>query len=172
MFAIVRTGGKQFKVRVGETIDVEKLEVEEGAEVRLDQVLLAVNDSDVAYGRPVIDGAVVTAGVVSQGKGVKLIVFRYKSKSRYRRRTGHRQKLTRLAIQSIDVPGWEIARAETAAAPVGETEVSLDALAIAAVAPPTSAVAPVDTVDVDASEAPSDAARDHTSDETPPTAEE
>lgn len=114
MFAIVKTGGKQFKVQVGETIDVEKLEVEEGAQIRLDQVLLAATDGEVAFGRPVIDGAVVTAKVVRQGKGPKLIIFKYKSKSRYRRRTGHRQKLTQLNIQSIEVPGWEVVRAEPA----------------------------------------------------------
>lgn len=112
MFAVIKTGGKQYKVRVGETIDVEKLAVDEGAQVQLDQVLLAANDSDVAYGRPLIDGAVVTARVVRQHRGPKLIVFRYKSKSRYRRRTGHRQSLTQLAIQSIAVPGWEVERYE------------------------------------------------------------
>jgi large subunit ribosomal protein L21 len=111
VFAIVRTGGKQYKVRVGETIDVEKLETEEGDLIRLDQVLLAAIDGEVSVGRPVIDGAVVTAEVVLQGKGPKLIVFKYKSKVRYRRRTGHRQKLTRLNIQSIEIPGWEIVRA-------------------------------------------------------------
>lgn len=115
MFAIVKSGGKQFKVRPGETIDVEKLDVEEGVEVRLDQVLLAASDGDIAFGRPVIDGAVVTAQVARQHKGPKLIVFKYKSKSRYRRRTGHRQKLTQLTIQSIAVPGWEVARVEAAA---------------------------------------------------------
>lgn len=137
MFAIVKTGGKQFKVRVGETIDVEKLDVEEGVEVRLDQVLLAANDGAVAYGRPVIDGAVVTAQVARQHKGPKLIVFKYKSKSRYRRRTGHRQKLTQLTIQSIAVPGWEVARVE--AAPPAESEV---VAATAPVAMETAAVAP------------------------------
>ncbi len=120
MFAVVKTGGKQYKVRVGETIDVEKLAVEEGTQVQLDQVLLAANDGDVAYGRPLIDGAVVTARVVRQHRGPKLIVFRYKSKSRYRRRTGHRQSLTQLTIQSIAVPGWEVERLETRRAPVAE----------------------------------------------------
>lgn len=105
MFAVVKTGGKQYKVRVGETIDVEKLAVDTGTQVRLDEVLLASNDGAVAYGRPMIDGAVVTARVVRQYKGPKLIVFKYKSKSRYRRRTGHRQNLTQLFVQTIDIPG-------------------------------------------------------------------
>jgi len=105
VFAVVKTGGKQYKVRVGETLDVEKLAVDAGAQVRLDQVLLAASDENVAYGRPMIDGAVVTARVVRQYKGPKLIIFRYKSKSRYRRRTGHRQQLTQLMVQTIDIPG-------------------------------------------------------------------
>lgn len=113
MFAIVKTGGKQFKVQVGETIDVEKLDVATGGQVRLDQVLLAANDGDVQYGRPMISGAAVTARVVRQHKGPKLIVFKYKSKSRYRRRTGHRQHLTQLMVQAIEIPGWETARIET-----------------------------------------------------------
>jgi len=105
VFAVVKTGGKQYKVRVGETIDVEKLAVDTGTQVRLDEVLLASNDGAVAYGRPMIDGAVVTARVVRQYKGPKLIIFKYKSKSRYRRRTGHRQNLTQLYVQTIDIPG-------------------------------------------------------------------
>lgn len=132
MFAIVKTGGKQYKVRVGETIDVEKLPVEEGSEIRLDQVLLAAHDGDVAYGHPVIDGAVVTARVARQHKGPKLIVFRYKSKSRYRRRTGHRQPLTQLTIQTIEVPGWETATIETVrAAEAGtSTEAAAETVAV------------------------------------------
>ena len=123
MYAVVKTGGKQYQVRVGETIDVEKLTVEDGADVRLDQVLLASNDGDVVLGRPLIDGAVVTARAVRQHKGPKLIVFKYKSKSRYRRRTGHRQQLTQLAIQSIEVPGWEVVRIARAPTPVASTAV-------------------------------------------------
>ena len=120
MYAVIRTGGKQYKVRVGETIDVEKLAAEEGAQVRLDQVLLAANDGAIAYGHPVIEGAAVTARVARQYKGPKLIVFRYKSKSRYRRRTGHRRQLTRLTIQTIEVPGWETATAPSPPAPAAE----------------------------------------------------
>ena len=120
MYAVIKTGGKQYKVRVGETIDVEKLAAEEGAQVRLDQVLLAANDGAIAYGHPVIAGAAVTARVARQYKGPKLIVFRYKSKSRYRRRTGHRRQLTRLTIQAIEVPGWETATAPSSPAPAAD----------------------------------------------------
>jgi len=116
VFAVIKTGGKQYKVRAGQIIDVEKLDVDEGGEIRIDQVLLAANDGTVSYGRPMIDGAAVTARVVSQHKGPKLVVFKYKNKSRYRRRTGHRQLLTQLSIQSIEVPGFE-----TVLAPVVET---------------------------------------------------
>ncbi len=150
MFAIVRTGGKQYKVRAGETIDVEKLEIEEGAQVRLDQVLLAANDGEVSVGRPVIDGAVVTAEVMLQGKGPKLIVFKYKSKVRYRRRTGHRQKLTRLNIRSIEIPGWEIVRAPEPAAEAptetaGEPLATAEASTFTAGAPSATPEAPAGT---------------------------
>jgi large subunit ribosomal protein L21 len=120
VYAVIKTGGKQYKVQVGEAIDVEKLAAEEGAQVRLDQVLFAAHDGEVAYGRPLIAGAVVTARVARQHKGPKLIVFRYKSKSRYRRRTGHRRQLTQLVIQTIEVPGWETAAAPSASLPVAE----------------------------------------------------
>lgn len=145
MFAIVKTGGKQFKVRVGETIDVEKLDVDEGIEIQLDQVLLAANDGDVAFGQPVIDGAVVTAQVARQHKGPKLIVFKYKSKSRYRRRTGHRQKLTQLTIQSIAVPGWEVARVEVAAP--AESDVVEVAAPVATAVAEASPQAPLETAE-------------------------
>jgi large subunit ribosomal protein L21 len=120
VYAVIKTGGKQYKVRVGETIDVEKLAAEVGAQVRLDQVLLAANDGAIAYGHPAIEGAAVTARVARQYKGPKLIVFRYKSKSRYRRRTGHRRQLTQLTIQTIEVPGWETATAPRSPAPAAE----------------------------------------------------
>ncbi len=107
MFAVIKTGGKQFKVQVGQTIDVEKLDAEEGTEIRIDDVLLAADGAHVSYGRPLIDGATVTARVVSQHRGPKLVVFKYKSKARYRRRTGHRQSLTMLQIQSIAAPGFD-----------------------------------------------------------------
>jgi len=126
VYAVIKTGGKQYKVRVGESIDVEKLAAEEGAQVRLDQVLLAANDGAVAYGQPVIEGAAVTARVARQYKGPKLIVFRYKSKSRYRRRTGHRRQLTQLTIQAIEVPGWETATAPSPPAPAAQSVPSAD----------------------------------------------
>ena len=148
MFAVVKTGGKQYKVRVGETLDVEKLAVDAGAQVRLDQVLLAASDENVAYGRPMIDGAVVTARVVRQHKGPKLIIFRYKSKSRYRRRTGHRQQLTQLMVQAIDIPGLGTDTMAVRSRPVAETVPASEPASSARVAPSASAgsAAPSDDV--------------------------
>jgi large subunit ribosomal protein L21 len=148
VFAVVKTGGKQYKVRVGETLDVEKLAVDAGAQVRLDQVLLAASDENVAYGRPMIDGAVVTARVVRQYKGPKLIIFRYKSKSRYRRRTGHRQQLTQLMVQTIDIPGLGTDTMAVRPRPVVETATALEPVVAPQVAPPSStgSAAPSDDV--------------------------
>ena len=150
MFAVVKTGGKQYKVRVGETLDVEKLAVDAGAQVRLDQVLLAASDENVAYGRPMIDGAVVTARVVRQYKGPKLIIFRYKSKSRYRRRTGHRRQLTQLMVQTIDIPGLGTDTMAVRARPLVsvETATAPEPVVAPQVAPPSStgSAAPSDDV--------------------------
>jgi large subunit ribosomal protein L21 len=104
VYAVVQTGGKQYRVTVGDTIDVERLDAEPGEAVALDWVLMVVRDTDVLIGQPVVDGAKVVAEVVDQVKGPKLIVFKMKPKKRYRRKTGHRQKFTRLAIKEIVVP--------------------------------------------------------------------
>jgi large subunit ribosomal protein L21 len=101
VYAVVQTGGKQYRVAVGDTIDVERLDAEPGDEVALDRVLMVVRDGEVLVGRPVVEGAKVVAEVVDQVKGPKLIVFKMKPKKRYRRKTGHRQKLTRLTIKEI-----------------------------------------------------------------------
>ena len=104
MYAIVQTGGHQYKVAPGDTIEVEKLDAEPGANVELGEVLMVMSDEDgVQIGSPFVSGAKVLARVVSQGKGEKLIVFKYKPKKRYRRKTGHRQSITRLAITEISV---------------------------------------------------------------------
>ncbi len=102
-YAIVRTGGRQYRAMVGKTIDVEKLPYDEGDTVELDEVLLVAPDSsDPVIGQPLVDGAKVTATVVSQFRGPKILIFKYKPKKRYRRRQGHRQHYTRLKIESID----------------------------------------------------------------------
>src|SRR5437773_12340228 len=99
VYAIVQTGGHQYKVAPGDTIEVEKLDAEPGADVELGEVMMVNDDNGVQIGTPFISRAKVLARVLSQGKGEKLVVFKYKPKKRYRRKTGHRQRLTTLAIR-------------------------------------------------------------------------
>jgi len=101
VFAIVETGGKQYRVAEGEVIEVEKLAVPEGETVTLDRVLMVGDDRNVRVGKPLVEGAKVQARVVDQRRGRKIIVFKYKPKERYRRKAGHRQSLTRLQIERI-----------------------------------------------------------------------
>lgn len=101
MYAIVETGGKQYKVSQGDIISVEKLEVPVGSTVELDRVLMVAKDGQVQVGSPTVDGAKAVAKVLGHGRGRKIIVFKYKAKKNYRRKTGHRQPFTRLEIQEI-----------------------------------------------------------------------
>ena len=102
MYAIIRTGGHQYRVTVGDQLDVEQLPGEAGSEVLIQDVLLVGDDAQgVHIGTPTVAGARVRAEVVSQFRGEKIIVFKYKPKKRYRRKIGHRQDLTRLAIREI-----------------------------------------------------------------------
>ena len=100
MFAVIETGGKQVKVAVGETIYVEKLDLNEGDEVVFDKVLFVDGDS-AKVGAPYIEGAKVTGKVLKQGKEAKVLVFKYKSKAKYRRLQGHRQPYTKVSIENI-----------------------------------------------------------------------
>lgn len=100
-FAVIQTGGKQHRVEPGQTIEVEKLPVEEGQTVELNEVLLVADEGGVRQGRPLVEGAKVIGRVVKQTRGPKIVVFKYKPKVRYRRRLGHRQSLTRIAIEEI-----------------------------------------------------------------------
>ena len=99
MFAVIKTGGKQYKVAEGDVLYVEKL-IHDGDEVVFDNVLLVVNGS-VKVGRPVVSGAKVTAKVLEDGKGEKKMVFRYKSKTRQHKKKGHRQPYTKVQIVKI-----------------------------------------------------------------------
>ena len=101
IYAIVRTGGKQYRVEPEQLIDVDSLPAEVGSTVEMTDVLLIAGNGDVKIGRPVLEGARVIAEVVEQGRGPKIIVFKYKSKTRYRRRRGHRQGYTRLVVRQI-----------------------------------------------------------------------
>jgi large subunit ribosomal protein L21 len=102
MYAIIKTGGKQYRVAEGDKIFVEKLATEVDSEVEFDEVLAVINDGDVKVGSPLVDGAKVTAKVLEQGKEKKILVFKYKSKSNYRRRQGHRQPFTKVVIEKIE----------------------------------------------------------------------
>ncbi|HUA34002.1 MAG TPA: 50S ribosomal protein L21 [Candidatus Binataceae bacterium] len=106
MFAIVKTGGKQYRVGVGDQITVERLEGDVGAQVSLNEVL-AVGGDAPKIGTPIVDGASVTAKIVQQPRGTKVIVFKKKRRKNYRRKRGHRQELTVLKIQSISADGSE-----------------------------------------------------------------
>ena len=104
-YAIVATGGKQFRVRIGQVINAELLHVEKDKEVELSPVLMISDGDEVIKGNPDIKGAKVVATCVEDGKARKIIVFRYKNKTRSPRKTGHRQPYTRLLIKEIIKPG-------------------------------------------------------------------
>jgi large subunit ribosomal protein L21 len=108
MYAIVETGGRQYKVAAGDKVNVEYLAAGEGKEVELSRVLLIADGKDVVIGSPTIDNAKVTATCLNEGKGDKVIVFKYKNKVRYRRKKGHRQLFTTLKINDIVRPGGEV----------------------------------------------------------------
>ena len=105
IYAIVETGGKQYRVTQGQVLDVDRLDVDEGATVELDRVLVVGEGDNVAVGTPTVEGAKVVATSKGDGRARKIIVFKYKPKVRYRRKTGHRQTYTRLAIDEIVAPG-------------------------------------------------------------------
>jgi large subunit ribosomal protein L21 len=101
IYAIIETGGKQYKVTEGQTIEVERLQVEEGGSVQLDKVLFYSDGENITVGKPLVEGARVMATVKENGKAKKIIVFKYKAKVRYRRKNGHRQQFTSLSIDKI-----------------------------------------------------------------------
>ena len=101
MYAVIETGGKQYRVQEGDVLFVEKLNVAEGETINFDKVLLVGKDGEVVIGKPVVEGATVQATVVEQGKGKKVVVFKYKAKKNYKRKQGHRQPYTRVKIEKI-----------------------------------------------------------------------
>lgn len=101
-YAVIETGGKQYRVSEGDKITVERLAVEAGSDVTIDRVLLLGGDGSTRIGTPVVEGASVTATVTEHNRGQKIEVFKYKAKKRYRRHTGHRQEQTRLTITGIN----------------------------------------------------------------------
>lgn len=101
MYAVIQTGGKQYKVSKGQSINVETLPAAVGETVEIDDVLLVADDGEVVLGTPNVEGAKVRATVVEQGRGPKIVVFKFKSGNRYHRKQGHRQGYTRLRIEEI-----------------------------------------------------------------------
>jgi len=101
MYAVVDNGGKQYRVEAGTTLVVDRLDAEAGASVTFDRVLLIGDDEGVTVGTPTVAGASVHATVVAHGRGPKIIVFRFRPKAHYRRKTGHRSELTRIRIDEI-----------------------------------------------------------------------
>lgn len=101
MYAVIETGGKQYRVAAGDTIDVERLPAEAGSQIEIDRVLMVAGDSGIDIGAPVVTGASVVATVAEHLRGPKIVVFKFKAKKRYRRKTGHRQEMTRLKIDAI-----------------------------------------------------------------------
>ena len=102
MFAIIKTGGKQYKVAQGDVLSIEKLEHTDD-QVVFDQVLLLSDDKDIKVGKPLVSGAKVEAKVIEEGKGKKKMVFRYKNKTRRRKKKGHRQLYTKVQITKISL---------------------------------------------------------------------
>ena len=102
MHAIIETGGKQYKVTEGDTLYIEKLDVQDGDAVTFDKVLAVLDGDKATFGAPVVDGAKVNASVVKNGKGKKIMIFKYNPKKGYRRRQGHRQPYTKVTIGKIE----------------------------------------------------------------------
>ncbi|EKQ55112.1 MULTISPECIES: 50S ribosomal protein L21 [Clostridium] len=102
MYAVLATGGKQYRVQEGDVIYVEKLNADVDSTVELNEVLAVGTDAGIKVGAPVVEGAKVVAKVAAQGKAKKVVVFKYKSKKDYRRKNGHRQPYTKLVIEKIE----------------------------------------------------------------------
>ena len=101
MYAIIETGGKQYKVAEGDVITVEKLGVEAGQDYTFDKVLVLAKDGDVKIGAPYVEGAAVTASVIGDGKEKKVVVYKYKPKKGFHKKKGHRQPFTKLQIKAV-----------------------------------------------------------------------
>ncbi|MCU6793404.1 MULTISPECIES: 50S ribosomal protein L21 [Paenibacillus] len=101
MYAIIETGGKQYKVQAGDVLYIEKLNAGEGDSVTFDKVLAVSKESGLVLGAPLVSGAAVSAKVEKHGKGEKIIVYKYKAKKNYRRKQGHRQPYTKVVIEAI-----------------------------------------------------------------------
>jgi len=111
MYAVVNSGGKQYKVQKGEVLKVEKISGDVGSSVTFDRVLMFSDGENVSIGQPVLDSVSVEGHIVEQGKAKKIIVFKYKRRKRFRRKNGHRQEFTAVLIDSIKAKGTKAAKA-------------------------------------------------------------
>lgn len=102
MYAVIKSGGKQYKVKQGDTIKVEKISADEGADIKISDVLLVSDGEEVKVGTPLVAGATVSATVKSHGRGPKIRIIKFKRRKHYRRQMGHRQGYTELSITGID----------------------------------------------------------------------
>lgn len=102
MYAIIQTGGKQYRVQEGDVLRVEKLDVEAGQTVEINQVLAVAKDGSLQVGSPVVEGAKAVLKVLEHGKGKKIIIFKYKPKKNYRKKQGHRQPFTKVVVEKIE----------------------------------------------------------------------
>lgn len=118
MYAVIETGGKQYRVQEGDVLTVEKLNAEAGQKVEFDKVLVLAEEGDLKVGAPYVEGAVVSGEVVENGKGKKVIIYKYKAKKDYRKKQGHRQPYTMVKIESLGGKA-----APKTAAPMQEAEV-------------------------------------------------
>ena len=121
MYAIIETGGKQYRVTEGDVITVEKLKIDVGTKVTFDNVLIMGEGEDAQVGTPFVDGAKVYGEVVKNGKGDKVIIFKYKSKKDYRKKQGHRQPFTKVEITGVGEDKPRVKKEEPAAETVEET---------------------------------------------------
>ncbi len=127
MFAVIKTGGKQYRVEQGDVLEIEKLDIEAGKKVIFDEVLLVDNNGETLIGTPYVDKAQVNAVVLESFKDEKVIVFKKKKRKQYKKKTGHRQRLTRVKIEEI-LAGGKVARKEKPAEkPTPETKKEIPA---------------------------------------------
>ena len=122
MYAVIETGGKQYRVEVGTTLEVESLDAELGKTINIERVLLVADGDDASIGRPVVDGAQVSVEVVRQTRGDKVIAFKYRPKARRRVKKGHRQELTVLRVSDIVLNGKSAAKEAAKADTDAKTE--------------------------------------------------